>query len=450
MKNISAKLKLTLWTTLLMAIMASVTMALIFSFSGDIIATNSKDIITKVVSDNADELEFDDGKLEIDDIDFFDNSVYTLIYTENGEHIAGNLPEEFASTPQFKDKQISQITVDDTLYYIYDELSPVEDYHSLLWVRGVIAVDEVASAVNSILQIAMFTLPLFILFGAVGCYFIAKNTFKPLDKIIKTAQKISESENLALRINLQQGSTEMQNLASAFDKMFERLESAFEAEKQFASDVSHELRTPTAVILAQCEYAIGENITHEDKQEALETVQRQAFKMSKLITNLLKLIRYDRGIEKANLKNINFSELISEICEEHELIAPENIKLNYNITPNICGTFDDAMITRLTTNLISNAFRYCKANGNVDVELSENISEIILKVKDDGIGISEENQRKIWNRFYQVDASRTNSQNTSMGLGLAMVAQIAKLHHAKIELESEIDKGSIFIVKFPK
>ncbi len=450
MRKISAKIKLTLFTALLLLLMAGALIGLMFSVSDDIVSSNSITQLTDVINDNAEELEFDDGKLDTEDIDFFTKGVYTLLYSQEGEYIAGNFPEEGISEQPFMDKEVSEFTTDGTSYYIYDILTSVEDSRSLVWMRGVIAIDEVANTTNNILQMALFALPIFVLLGSVGCYFIAKRTFRPLDKIIQTAEEISESENLSLRINLKNGSPEISKLSNTFDKMFEQLESSFESEKQFTSDVSHELRTPTAVILAQCEYAIGENITLPDKEEALETVQRQALKMSSLISDLLNLIRLDRGTEKAELHPCNLSQLITDICEEHKLIASPHFNLTYDTTANVIGTVDSAMISRLLSNLISNAIRYSKENGSAHVKLFETATEIVLTVKDDGIGIAKEDQEKIWHRFYQVDSSRTTSQHGSMGLGLSIVAQIAKLHHAKIEIESELEKGSLFTVKFPK
>ncbi len=452
MKKISAKLRLTLFTTFLMLLMASVLIGLMFSLSDDIVAANSIDTLTEVVDDNSKELEFDDGKLDTGDIDFYKKGVYTLLYSQDGEHIAGDFPKESIYAQPLKDKENTEFTIDGSLYYIYDRLASVEDSRSFVWVRGIIAVDELASATNSVLQTALFSLPLFVLLGSIGCYFIAKSTFRPIDKIAKIAEEISESENLALRIDLQDASPEIRKLSDTFDKMFERLEGAFEAEKQFTSDVSHELRTPTAVILAQCEYAIGEKITPEDKEEALETVQRQAKKMSNLISELLNLIRMDRGFNTAEFKQINISELVQEVCEEHKLIVPDNLKMTYDIASNINGKFDEAMITRLLENLISNAVSYRKENSiaNVHVALEQTDKEIVLSVKDDGIGIAKEHREKIWQRFYQVDSSRTASQNGNMGLGLSMVSQIAKQHSAKIAIESELNIGSLFIIKFPK
>ncbi len=450
MNKVSAKIMLTLFTTFLMLLMASILIGLMFSMGDDIVLANSLSQLTEVVDDNSDELEFDDGLLDLDDVDFFKEGVYTLLYSQDGVHIAGDFPEEGITTQPFRDQETNEFTADGTLYYTYDRLATVEDSSALIWVRGIIGVDEVVTATSNILQMALLFMPFFVLFGAIGCYFIAKWTFRPIDKIVNTAEQISMSENLSLRINLQSGSPEIRKLSETFDKMFERLECSFETEKQFTSDVSHELRTPTAVILAQCEYAIGENISQEDKEEALETVQRQAVKMSNLISDLLKLIRMDRGAQKAELRQINLSDIVSEVCESQELIAPCDLKVRCDIAPNISGAFDCAMISRLLENLISNSFRYRKENGNTYISLYETATEIVLSVKDDGIGIAKEHREKIWNRFYQVDSSRTASQHGSMGLGLSMVAQIAKLHHAKIEVESEPDKGSLFTVKFPK
>ncbi len=450
MKRVSAKIRLTLFTTFLMLLMASVLIGLMFMLSDDIILANSVSRLTEVIDNNSNELEYDDGELDTDDVDFFKNGVYTLIYSQDGQFIEGNFPQEDIFTHPFQDKETTEFIADKTQYYIYDRLSSVEDSRSLVWLRGIIAVDELTSATNGILQIALLFLPFFVVFGAIGCYFIAKWTFRPIDKIIQTAEQISKSENLSHRIDLQNGSPEIRKLSDTFDKMFDRLESAFEAERQFTSDVSHELRTPIAVILAQCEYAIGKDITLEDKEDALETVQRQALKMSNLSTDLLNLIRMDRGAQKAELRQINLSNIMKEICDDQKLVAPFDLTMTYSIEPNIIGQFDSIMISRLLENLISNSFRYRKENGNTHIALVETDSEIIISVKDDGIGIAKQHQEKIWHRFYQVDSSRTSSQHGSIGLGLSMVKQIAKLHHAKILLESNLNEGSLFIVKFPK
>ncbi len=446
MKNLSAKFKLTLWNSLLMTAMAVIILLLLFSFSDDIVALSSTQQLMAVVSDNAGEIEYDDGKLETDDVDFFSNNIYTIVYTEQGELIDGSFPEDLPQDIPLEDKKITEVMVDQTLYYVYDILSPIEDYRHPLWVRGIVSVDETANYINTILQIALFSLPIFIIIGTLGCYLIVKLIFSPIEKIIKTAEDISGSQDLSLRINLENSSKEIRTLATTFDNMLRRLQDAFEAEKQFSQNVSHELRTPTAVILAQCEYALGEGADTNDKEEALQVVNRQAAKMSRLISELLGLMRLERGIEKPQFTQINFSELVGIVCEEQDIIKTKNITLHQDITPDIVLWANQTMMIQLLTNLLSNAYRYGKENGNVNVLLYTEGDRTVLSVEDDGIGIPHEHIEKIWHRFYQVDKARTADRSQSMGLGLSMAKQIALVHGATISVKSTPDSGSVFTV----
>ena len=448
-RNLSVKLKLTLWNAVLMLLMVVLVLGFMMSISTSIVEVNGKKQLTKVIDNNAEEIEYDDGILEIDEVNFFKSGVYTILYTLDGDIISEEYSSDFHLGQAFDDMVINTMKYDGTEYYIYDKLLYLDD-HPAIWIRGIIVVDEVANVVHSLLGIALISLPFFVLLATLGCYFISKRAFKPIDKIINLAKEINSSEDLSLRIDLGDGKDEVYELARTFDQMFAQLESSFESEKQFSSDASHELRTPTAVILAQCEYARANNATEIDRHEALEVIQRQALKMSKLIADLLNINRLDRGIEKADFKMTNFSEMLLTICEDQSLISPLNIQLSYDISPNIMLNLDQNIMTRLVTNLINNAFRYGKESGTVVVTLLENEKEIILSVKDDGIGISLDQQTKIWQRFYQVNPSRTAEQNSSMGLGLFMTKQIAKIHGANISVESEINVGSCFAVKFLK
>ncbi len=459
MKKISAKAKLTIWTTSLVVWMSCIILLLILYIGDSIVLGNSKQNLSTIVYENASEIDFDEGQLEYEEVEFITNNVYTILYSESGEFISGTFPDNFTDTLSsdinFSDNTIIEHTVEDNTYYVFDTMIQLENSAESIWIRGIVSVDDLQNVTNIIFLLALFSLPFFIIIATIGCYIIAKNTFRPIDKIVKTAEEITASEDLSLRINLKKSSPEIQKLSDTFDKMFDQiqgaynsLESSFKAEKQFTSNVSHELRTPTAVILAQCEYALGNSSTPDDKEEALETVRRQATKMSRLISDLLNIIRLERGVEKENFSKINLSDIVNIIYEEQKLIAPANITLISDIDPNITGIFDEIMVTRLINNLLSNAFRFSKEKGVVLIRLSEESGKIILSVKDDGIGISQEDLPKIWQKFYQIDASRTATENGSMGLGLSMVHQIANLHNATVTVESRLEHGSTFTVVF--
>ena len=170
-------------------------------------------------------------------------------------------------------------------------------------------------------------MPAFILIATIGGYWIAKKAFKPLEDIISTADSINEASDLSARINVPSGSNEFTRLANTFDQMFTRLEQSFEAEKQFTSDASHELRTPISVIKGACEYALKYDETPEEREETISMINRQAAKMSGLVSQLLSMTRLEQGTEKANFENINLTELVKSVCTE-QVYANRNIILN--------------------------------------------------------------------------------------------------------------------------
>ena len=214
---------------------------------------------------------------------------------------------------------------------------------------------------------------------------------------------------------------------------------------QFTSDVSHELRTPVSVILSQCEYASHPEATEEEKSDALHTIERQSRKMATLISQLLTLSRADAGRAKLHMELLNVSDLAEITVEEQrDFAASRNITLSSWIQPDILMRADETMMMRLFINLLTNAITYGKEGGHVLLELSSSEEQIEGSVSDDGIGIPPEHLDKIWNRFYQVDTSRTSRENGSSGLGLAMVKWIVEAHGGTITVESKEGTGSRF------
>ena len=229
--------------------------------------------------------------------------------------------------------------------------------------------------------------------------------------------------------------------------MFYKLQTTLENEKQFTSDASHELRTPVAVIMSECEYVLDCADSLDDAKESVESIKRQSDKMSKLIDELLTITRMDKNTQKLNFENVDISELLSFVCDEQEEIHDGSKTLIRSIAPDIHSNADHLLLTRLFINLISNAYQYGKDGGTITVTLEEDNNNIVFSVIDDGIGIAKEHLQKIWERFYQVDSSRTNG---SMGLGLSMVKWIAECHNGAVTVESEVGKGSKFVFVMPK
>lgn len=445
MRKISIKLKMTLWYSIFMCLMVIIVLGILLSISQNVVSTDVKKMLKERVNEGKDEVDYEDGLLEIDDdLEYFSDGVYLQIYKEDGTWIEGMLPSYIRSEIEFQNKEVRTLQTGNHRYYVYDRLIEFKK-HDNIWIRGIVSGTDAVTTIHTMIKLMTITLPLLgVLSVAIG-YMIAKKSFQPIERIRKAAIDISESKDLSKRIHLGEGKDEVYQLAATFDDMFERLETSFEAEKQFNSDVSHELRTPVSVILANCDYALDEERTYDEQREALETVQRQANKMKSMITQLLTFARLERGIDKASLEIINLSELVEMTCEEQVDRREKNISLTWEVEPDLIVLADFALMARLLINLINNAFQYGKENGYIKVELKKAIGhKVVLIVRDDGIGISKKDQEKIWKRFYQVNEARTASEKHSMGLGLSMVEWIARYHGGEISVESELQKGSTF------
>ncbi|MBF2056969.1 MAG: HAMP domain-containing histidine kinase [Cyanobacterium sp. T60_A2020_053] len=244
------------------------------------------------------------------------------------------------------------------------------------------------------------------------------------------------------------------------DKAMQPLSLAYEQKSQFSSDVAHELRTPLASIKVTLDSVLlTDNLTIKDSQETLEIIYRQNQRLINIVNDLLMLNKLDNRQSSLDIitekykKYINLIDIINDLVEECGYLAVENkINLSAQILTNKKESFirgNEEEIYRLITNLIINAIQNTPVNGEVTIYLDSDKKDLIIKIKDTGIGISKEEQKLIFNRFYRVDKAR-NRNNGSCGLGLAMVDAIVINHAGKIMVESEENRGSVFTVYLPK
>lgn len=465
MKNLSIRLKITIWFSAILVLVIGITFTTIFWINRSVMQKNIKDNLIKTVEDNVDEVEFfdslnkdsidydgdiyisyKDGLLEIDD-DFLDkvNGIITALYSENGALLYGeNRLIKKTSKIHFEDEKLQKISYEGAGYYIFDRKLQGRKLDGL-WLRGIVSENEDMERVTTVVHISFIALPVLFVLAVFGGYSVAKRMLRPVNQITEAAAQISQGSDLKKRIALGRGGDELHQLAAVFDDMFARLEEAFETERRFTSDASHELRTPMAVIMAQCEYILNETRSVEEYEEAFYVIQRQGRKMSRLIDDMLVFTRMEQRNESYPKEYLNLSELVEDICQDMALLKEKQIILTWELEPDIFFEGNRLLITRLLINLISNAYRYGKQNGNIFVTLNQK-EKIFVTVKDNGIGISREQQEKIFERFYRADASRTLEGS---GLGLAMVREIVQFYGGKIEVSSELEKGSVFTISLP-
>ena len=449
MRNLSIKLKITLWYTAFMALLIILTLIVLFSISSVQVLSDARARLRNTVLQAFSEIDYEDGLLTFDDdINYLEEGVYISVYDAQGYLLYGRTPTGFSGASTLIMDQMQQVGSGQDFWYVYDYCQSVDGYGNL-WIRGVASHSRSDSILRIITNAALILLPFFVALIALGGYLITAKALRPLSAMTETARAISEGNDLTRRIRLGSGRDEVHVLAHTFDQMMERLQSSFETEKQFTSDVSHELRTPVAVILSQCEYASQEGTPSEELRGSIGVIGAQARKMSALISQLLTLARADSGKQKLQYELVNLSELAEIIVEEQNIAAEEKgITLLTDIQPEILLRADETMMMRLFINLISNSITYGKPDGHTLVTLSANEAEITGSVQDDGIGIPADKLDKIWQRFYQVDPARTSGSSSGSGLGLSMVKWIVQAHGGRIEVSSRLGEGSCFTFHF--
>lgn len=447
MRNISIKWRMTLWFSLLMIAITALMLVFVMLMNRNTVTRPPEAELLYMVDRNADDVEFDHGNWDFSDVEFYGHGVYTEIYDEDGRLLGGAGPAAVTEQMPFSDEGLRTVTGSDGgRYYVYDRALNVGG-GSGLWVRGTIDSAARGSVMEVIVPLAWSVLPALVVLSVGGGWLISSSSFKPMEKVIAAAESISGGEDLSRRIGLPRGRSEINRLAGTFDDMFDRLERSFKAEAQFTSDASHELRTPVTVILAECETLERTAETTEDYVEGMTVIHRQAEQMSRLIGQLLHITRLEQGTQKTCMERGDLTALAEAVCEQQKMIAPEGVVLTCDAPESVEAQMDVILMTRLLNNLISNAFRYGSGGGHVRVTVRRTGSCAVLSVSDDGAGIPPDQQEKIWQRFYQVDAARSGGEGT--GLGLYMVRQIARLHGGTAEVESVPGQGSIFTVRIP-
>jgi two-component system, OmpR family, sensor kinase len=354
-------------------------------------------------------------------------------------HYASPMPANMVLLPQFTPKPPPVET-----FGHYRETAELLPSDELIQVGCSIA-PELHELKITALRLAVFG-GVILLFGLAGGWWFVGRALRPISEISSAATKISGG-NLSERINVAEAESELGQLANVLNSTFARLETAFAQQRQFASDAAHELRTPVAVILTQTQTTLNRERDAAGYKQTLEACQRAAQRMRKLIESLLALARLDAGQEVLKHLRLDLSKTVDESVTLVKPLAFERgIKMITELEPlEING--DSERLAQVATNLLANAIQYNKPEGEVRVALKSENGLAVLTVADSGKGISAEDLPRVFERFYRADKSRTGASNT--GLGLAICQAIVAAHAGTIEVSSQENMGTTFIVRLP-
>jgi signal transduction histidine kinase len=291
-----------------------------------------------------------------------------------------------------------------------------------------------------------------------GGLWLADRAMRPVKAITNAAHTISESD-LSRRLNLQ-GHDELAQLASTFDEMLNRLQAAFERQRQFLADASHELRTPLTVMNLEVGRVLSGHRTSSEYQHALQTVDAESSRMTRLVNELMALARMDAGQASIKLEDLDLSDVTVEAVERMSPLAErQNIVLELGEMPELSINGDRHYLIQMISNLIENGIKYSGSGQKVRIENRlvriNNKNLASLRVTDTGPGIAQEYLPHIFDRFYRVDSARSRDNNedsdspTGSGLGLSIVAWITRVHDGEIHVTSTMGQGSTFEVTLP-
>lgn len=292
------------------------------------------------------------------------------------------------------------------------------------------------------------------LFGGAVTYFISGRALKPLKEFSETVEKV-QAQNLTDYIIEENKIAELDRLRISYNKMLMRLSESFETQRQFTGNAAHELRTPLALIQAQLD--LYHTTEHPESttaaEETIQMVTEQNERLSKLVRTLLDMSELQTV---ARNDKIEIHSLIEEVLTDLEPLAQEKkVELiqksqgaGEKADEELFLTGSDILIYRMLYNLVENAIKYNHENGWVHVSLNADHKYFYLKVEDSGLGIPQEDQAHIFERFYRVDKSHSREIGGT-GLGLAIARNAVIVHRGSIKVHSNEGEGTTFTVRIP-
>ena len=303
------------------------------------------------------------------------------------------------------------------------------------------------------LQILIFIIMIIGVFLALAAgYFLSRRILKPIRDLTQTARKI-EVERMDRRIEVPPAKDELAELALTFNHMLDRLERGCKQQQRFVSDASHELRTPVTVILGYSDLLSRWGRSDSNiLDEGITAIRSEAEDMQDLIEKLLFLARADQKRQILHKDHINLAEVVDDAVRKMKMVTKDH---TITLADNEAGTVyaDPATMRQMMRIFLENAVKYTPAGGHITVSSSHVPKENAMKLvfADDGIGIAKDDQKKIFERFYRADSSRTKAAGSvgGTGLGLSIASWIAEQHDIRIDVESELGKGTKFILTIP-
>lgn len=285
-----------------------------------------------------------------------------------------------------------------------------------------------------------------ILLGFTGGTFLSFRALRPIRHLITTIHSIG-SGRMTARVPSPQTGDELEELVGLFNGMVEKIEVLINGMRDSLDNVAHDLRTPMTRLRGFAEMALQSDQNLEACQETLADCLEESERILKMLNTLMDISEAETGVMKLNQEVVDISALVDRIFDIYRHVAEEKgIGISRTIPDGLCVTADPARMSQVMANLLDNAIKYTPNGGRIYIEANQLQQQIVIRVKDSGIGIPKEELPRIWDRLYRSDQSRSEK---GLGLGLSLVMAIVYAHKGRVEAFSEPGKGSTFTIYLP-